>query len=183
VDTPIKVRINDIISAATVEMIDTEHEDNCLPHISEYYELGPRINAVGRNLIYSSATGLPIGCNQVTTGIVPLFYGGNSGYSPNKVMFAKVSSVSTVGESFNVCIDTKIVFDPYVFTEFAYTITDNDAVYEYWGEGKGATVHMKVLPSGKKVTIENVGGFVRFVLGEHNHPQGLFGAEGVQRIK
>jgi hypothetical protein len=183
VNVPVWVRVNDAVSAAYVELLDTEDADNGLPRIPDKYDLGPRINVVGRNLIYSTATGLPVGCNQVTAGIVPLFYGGNSGYSPGHVMFTSVSKAATVAPAFNVYIDTKIVYDPYVFYEFKFVVTDNNGTSKYWGSGSGPDLDMKLTPVGKTVTAVNANGYIRLVLGEHSHPAGTYTCEGVVRIK
>lgn len=183
VNVPVWVRITDNISAATVHLKDTEDADNGLPRIRPEYELGPRINAVGRNLIYSSATGLPLGCHIVSTGIIGHHYGGKSGYSPNRVMFTTVSQAATAAPKFNLIVDTKIVFEPYVFYEFKFKVTDNDGVWTYWGEGAGSDIRMNLTPGARTAVASDVGGFLRITLGEHSHPDGTYNIEGVIRIK
>lgn len=182
VNTPVWVRITDNLSAATVELQDTVDADNGLPRIRPEYQLGPRINIIGRNLIYDSGSGLPIGCNIVTGGIVPLYYGGNCGYAVNNIMFTTVTSQATTGTKFNVLIDTKIVFDKFVFWMFCFTIQDNDGVVTYYGIGSGSRLITSTIPAGKTLTAFSAAGYLRIVVGEHNHPAGTYIAEGIVRI-
>jgi hypothetical protein len=175
-----KVSISDVVSTIKVELPFVRLPDNAslLPALASGYTLGAGVWVEQPTQVYENTTGATL-VQQTFGGLTPLPFSGQSGFVSGKVPFCDHSK--TAGTTFDVRIDTKIVYDGYLMYVFALTLTDNAGSYRIEGRGYGTTLYLDQA-TGKTVTASNNGGFLRLTVSSLTHPSSTYSCEGIVRM-
>ena len=175
------VVISDGISTIKVELpfVRAVNTGSLLPALPSGWTLGAGIWREQPAQVYDSGSGVTLAQQIYSGGLTPLPFSGQQGVVTGKVVFCDHSK--SAGTTFNVFIDTKLVFEAYLMYVFALTLSDNGGTYIIQGRGYGAAVFFDAA-SAKALTASNVGGFLRLTVSNLNHPSSTYSCEGIVRM-
>lgn len=150
------------------------------PAVPANYLLGSKVNLRFVQYINDNTTGYALGKAEVNNGLIPFLYSGDSGSDLQSVPFCTVSK--SAGSTFNVHIDTKIVYR-YSTSMIAFNLTINDDIgsYRMFGIIFGDAAK-ELSGSVKNVTVSDNGGFTRISVSSFYHPTGGYSCVGAVRI-
>ena len=118
-----------------------------------------------------------------SAGIVPLHFSGDVGRTfPNQVAFATHQAFQPGVSSIAILVTTKIAWRPdTAFVKYRFSVTDSGGPYILYGDVYGGAVKVQD-GTGKTVTAENAGGFLRLVLSGFTHPTGVYTCAGTVQL-
>jgi hypothetical protein len=150
--------IADNVSSIQVELLPNSVSAGVVS-LPSGYSLGPRVRVVYPLYMYDGGTGVPQIRTDFTPGFAALPFTGSQGTVPLTVPFCTVTSDAT-----HVYIDTRIVFDSFVFGIYALTIIDSIGTFGIIGRFCQLSVFQDSTHGGWTPTTSNVGGFVRLTI-------------------
>jgi hypothetical protein len=174
------VQIQDNPSNITVEIRGTRTSVAGKPVLAAGFALGPSVRVIQPVQVFDNSSGVTTACQDYTGGLVPLpFAGQQASPSANTVPFCTHSK--TAGTTFDVILDTAIVFDTWTMYVFSLTFTDNGGTYTVNGRGYGTAVFLET-GTTKTCVASNNSGFLRLQFTSFTHPAQSYSCRGVARM-
>jgi hypothetical protein len=173
------VIISDTVSTITVNVPASRYSSG-YPTATSGYTLGAAVNIRNSQQVFDAGSGASTAKQNYTGGLVDLpFSGKQATTTTNLVPFCVHSK--TAGTTFDVVVDTKIVYDVHTMYVFSLSIVDNVSTYPIRGRGYGDTNFLDTASTKTCVASSN-GGFLRLVFSSFSHPSSSYTCTGVVRM-